>query len=184
MTLRRFPFPGLGFQFLVSRFRFSGPVSDFRVQVSGFRFPGFGFRVSVSGFWVSVSGFRVWDVYPAEGPSKAHPTPYTLRFGCVPYTIHPELCTLHPTPLHPAPYTQSLGCLPCRGPVERAVEEPGVRVFFGLRDWAWVMTRRTFDHSLSLITYLYIAHCMGACSSKGEWSLFYLSLSLSPRIRV
>jgi len=28
-------------------------------------------------------------------------------------------------------------------------------------------------------TYPYIAHCMGACSAKGEWSLFSLSLSLS-----
>ena len=32
-------------------------------------------------------------------------------------------------------------------------------------------------HALFLITYPYIAHCMGACSAKGEWSLFSLSLS-------
>ena len=31
----------------------------------------------------------------------------------------------------------------------------------------------------SAVTYPYIAHCMGACSAKGEWSLFSLSLSLS-----
>jgi len=32
---------------------------------------------------------------------------------------------------------------------------------------------------LFLITYPYIAHRMGACSAKGEWSLFSLSLSVS-----
>jgi len=35
-----------------------------------------------------------------------------------------------------------------------------------------------FDHPLFLITYPYITHCMGACSAKGEWSLFSLYLSL------
>jgi len=33
----------------------------------------------------------------------------------------------------------------------------------------------TFDHPLFLITSPYIAHCMGACGAKGEWSLFSLS---------
>jgi len=39
----------------------------------------------------------------------------------------------------------------------------------------------TFDLPLFLITPPYIAHCMGACSAKGEWSLASLCLSpLSP----
>ena len=42
----------------------------------------------------------------------------------------------------------------------------------------------TFDPPLFLITYPYIAHCMGACSAKGEWSLFSLSLSLSSLSRL
>ena len=38
-----------------------------------------------------------------------------------------------------------------------------------------------FDHPLFLITHPYIAHCIRACSAKGAWSLFSLSLfSLSP----
>jgi len=35
------------------------------------------------------------------------------------------------------------------------------------------------DHPLFMIKSSYIAHCMGACSANGEWSLFSLSLSLS-----
>ena len=34
-------------------------------------------------------------------------------------------------------------------------------------------------YALFLITYPYIAHCMGACSARGEWSLFSLLNSLS-----
>jgi hypothetical protein len=37
--------------------------------------------------------------------------------------------------------------------------------------------RRTFDYPLFLVTHSYIAHCMGACRVKGEWSLLFLSLS-------
>ena len=40
-----------------------------------------------------------------------------------------------------------------------------------------------FDHPLFLITYPYIALCMGACSAKGGWSLFSLSLSRIPALR-
>ena len=36
---------------------------------------------------------------------------------------------------------------------------------------------RTFDHPFISITYPYVAHCMGACSLKGERSLFSLSVS-------
>jgi len=36
---------------------------------------------------------------------------------------------------------------------------------------------RALDHPLFLTTHPYIAHCMGACSAKGEWSLFSLALS-------
>ena len=42
----------------------------------------------------------------------------------------------------------------------------------------------TFDHPLFLITPPYIAHFMGACSAKGEWSLFSLSLSRSSLSRL
>ena len=38
-------------------------------------------------------------------------------------------------------------------------------------------------HPLFFITYPYIAHCMGACSAKGDWSLFSLSLSLARSLR-
>ena len=41
------------------------------------------------------------------------------------------------------------------------------------------LTTRTFSQPLFLITYPYIAHCMGSCRAKGEWSLFSISLSLS-----
>jgi len=44
--------------------------------------------------------------------------------------------------------------------------------------WGWrsaeSLTTRRFDPPLLLITPPYIAHCMGACRAKGEWSLFSL----------
>ena len=39
-----------------------------------------------------------------------------------------------------------------------------------------------FEHQLFLITPSYIAHCMGACIAKGEWSLSFLSLSSLSRL--
>ena len=41
------------------------------------------------------------------------------------------------------------------------------------------MTTRTFDLPLFLITYTFVAHCVGAYSAKRERSLYSLSLSLS-----
>jgi len=67
-----------------------------------------------------------------------------------------------------------------RGVVERKVEEQGARLDTRPLFLPQVLPRRTFDHPLLLITYPYIAQCMGACSAKGGWSL--LSLSLSPSL--
>ena len=45
-------------------------------------------------------------------------------------------------------------------------------------------TSRVLRHSItpfSAVTYPYIAHCVGACSAKGDWSLF-VSFSSSSRL--
>ena len=61
--------------------------------------------------------------------------------------------------------------------------KPGHRRCPGEARSAESLTARRSNAPLFLITYPDIAHCMGACSAKGEWSLFSLSRRPGRRVR-